>query len=148
MARHCRKKRCPNPNTDPSRGVPTVIGFLGLPTSDEADRLNIYQDVPDVQGGGDINGFNITNDAIGIYVGTYSVPSIFNNVGLAPNAAILESQFKQIGDPLSLVLIDPSDRLLYNVSTGELFSAQPQVAIIFWGEQGMIVSRGATTKML
>jgi Ca2+-binding RTX toxin-like protein len=117
--RKCPKKRCPNPNHDPTGGQATPNGGgVGLPTSDEADRLNIYQDLP---GGGNINGFNITNDAIGIYVGTYSVPSIFNNVGLAPNAAILESQFKQIGDPLSLVLIDPSDRFLYNVSTGELF---------------------------
>ena len=120
MEKKCRKKRCPNPNPDPSAGqsTPGVGGLLGLPTSDEADRLNIYQDIP---GGWEINGFNITNDAIGIYVGTYSIPSIFNNVGLTPNAAILESQFKQIGDPLSLVLIDPSDRFLYNVSTGELF---------------------------
>jgi Ca2+-binding RTX toxin-like protein len=112
----CRKKRCPNPNPDPSAGQSTPGGALVLPTSEGADRLNIYQVPP---GGRRIDGFNVAQDTIGIYVGTYSVPSIFNNAGLTPNAPILESQFKRIGNPL--ILIDSSDRFLYNSNTGELF---------------------------
>ncbi|MBD3886686.1 hypothetical protein IFO70_34070 [Phormidium tenue FACHB-886] len=120
MARKkCRKKRCPNPNPDPSAGQLIPGGGGALPTSDEADRLNIYRLLS--TGGWRINGFNLANDTIGIYVGQYSVASAFSNAGLIANAPLLASQFKQIGDPLALVFIDPDDRFLYNVSTGELF---------------------------
>ncbi|MBD1849137.1 hypothetical protein H6F87_03805 [Cyanobacteria bacterium FACHB-502] len=79
-----------------------------------ADRFELY-DPPQSLTLTGITDFEITEDKIGIYVGT-ALPSIFRGAGLTVNAPISANQFH-----LGTAAADRDDRFIYDKETGELY---------------------------
>lgn len=87
-------------------GNDTITGGSG------SDRFNFYD--PATDGTDQITDFNVSEDRIGLYVGTAQATA-FATAGFATNAPLTADQFH-----LGAAAADATDRIIYNSSTGAL----------------------------